>query len=231
MIRNRRKIRRIVIHENIRIISDSIVQERRIIRKNKRLLRESNKIALNEFLDVGGFLEKIFNASIDSIKGMVIDGVLNFFGLDGNTRARDIMLEIFENVTAGDLTGIFTGDYGLEGLTDDIIRGVMESYVEDGLGYMMQKLQTIPVVGSLIATEGFLGDLQIETLSNEITNAIAPIIREQVMSLIGNLVGSYLGGGDASVQALQEAYRAAIIRSNKNINNLERKIIILKKNI
>lgn len=239
MIKNRRHIRRIVIQENIRIISDSILQEKKNIRKNKMLLREANNIVLNEFFDVGSILGKLFDASGDAIKGMIIDGVLSFFGMSGDGRARDIMIEIFENVSAGDFAGIFTGSYGLDELADDVTRGIMESYVEDGLEYIMGKLQSIPVVGSLIAAEGFLGDVQKEALSNEITNAVAPIIKEQLMSLIGNIVGSFLGGGGdpaqsspvVNVQALEEAYKAAILRSNKNINDLERKIIILKKNI
>jgi len=240
MIKNRKQIRQIVIQENIRHISDSIRKERKSIRRNQILIKEANKILLNEFLDVESILGKLFDASSDSIKGMVIDGVLSFFGMEGDNRARKILIEIFENVSAGDLSGLFTGEYGLDGLADDIIRGIMESYVEDGLDYIMQKLSSVPVVGSLVATEGFLGDVQKEALSNEITNAVAPVIKREIMSLIGRIIGSFFGGGSdnaaiapesINVQALEEAYRVSILRSNKNIHNLKRKINILKKNI
>jgi hypothetical protein len=246
----RKNIIDVMLNEN----HNSLVREKTrlnglLANKEKYIYGNSiNEGMIDSLGDVGGSLLKTLGGDIDSIKSYFISGMLENLGVT-NEKTKDIITNILEQVGMDDLMGIMTGTFGCDELTEDIVKGLVEYAIEDGIESIVEFIDEldIPVIDSMIGQfaggEGLMSNVAQEQLVNSITNAVYPIIGDKIEGFVCNL--GFLGmGGDAEgyppdeeaedeEELVNEIFNHNIFESTKRINVLNRKrrkLMILKKN-
>ena len=182
--------------------------------------------------DVGGNILKTLGGDIDSIKSHFIKSMLESLGVT-NDKAVGIMTNIIEQLDISDLLGFMTGSYGCESLTQDIVKGLIEFSLEDGIKSIANFLDEldIPVIDGLIQQytggEGLLDNAEEERLVNLITDKIYPVVGEKVEDFICNL--GFMGTESDAEEAVNEIYDYNIYESYQRIkfyNNRHKKLLI-----
>ena len=142
-----------------------------------------------------GFMDSMTNmlgAGTDSVKTYFISGLLESLGIQ-NEKAKGIIGNIIEQLGMDDLMGFMTGSYGCESLTEDIVKGLVEFAIEDGIESIAGYIDDldIPVIDGLVKQfqggEGMLDNAEEEQLANTITDKIYPIIGEKIEGFICDL--------------------------------------------
>ena len=128
------------------------ILEQLIIENKREILKERKKLKLviknkEEYIysrdvlyeglmddlgDIGGGLLKTLGGDIDSIKSYFIGELLEKLGID-DPKTKGMISNIIEQVGMDDLIGFMTGTIDCETLTEDIVKGLVEFAIEDGM--------------------------------------------------------------------------------------------------
>jgi len=239
-----------MLNENYHSLSYEKARLNRLLTNKERYIYGSNinEGVLDSIGDIGGGILKTLGGDIDSVKSYFISGMLENLGVT-NEKTKDIITNILEQVGMDDLMGIMTGSFGCDELTEDIVKGLVEYAIEDGIESIVEFIDEldIPVIDGMIGQfaggEGLMSNVAQEKLVNSITNAIYPVIGDKVEGFVCNL--GFLGmGGDADSEGappdeeaeeelVSEIFDHNIFEASQRINMLNRKrrkLLILKKN-
>ena len=164
-----------------------------------------SKHVLNE-----GFMDSMTNmlgAGADSVKSYFISGLLESLGIQ-NEKAKGIIGNIIEQLDMSDLMGFMTGSYGCESLTEDVVKGLVEFALEDGIESIAGYIDDldIPMIDGLVQQfkggEGMLDNAEEEQLVNTITDKLYPIIGEKIEGFICDL--GIVGRGESADSGEEE---------------------------
>jgi hypothetical protein len=180
-------------------------------------------------------LSKTLGGSIDSVKGYFVNGLLEKLGIE-NENAKGIITNIVEQFGINDLIGFMTGSYGCESMTEDIVKGMVEFAIEDGIESIVGFIDEldIPVIDGLlqkfVGGEGMLDNAEEESLVNAITEKIYPVIGDKIEEFICDL--GFLGSEEEAEEAVNEIFDFNIYDATQKISlyNKRRKKLLIKQN-
>jgi hypothetical protein len=227
----RKNIIKFLAEENER----NLIQQRRRL---KRLLESKEDYLFSRNVLHEGIMDtlsKTLGGSIDSVKGYFVNGLLEKLGIE-NENAKGIITNIVEQFGINDLIGFMTGSYGCESMTEDIVKGIVEFAIEDGIESIVGFIDEldIPVIDGLlqkfVGGEGMLDNAEEESLVNAITEKIYPVIGDKIEEFICDL--GFLGSEEEAEEAVNEIFDFNIYDATQKISlyNKRRKKLLIKQN-